>query len=66
MNNNWKTIVSKDWADCVLHNLPFNFVDQEVISLAISNVKIKPVTVIRSFYDLSKSAKDWNYSDFTV
>lgn len=55
MNTNWQLLLPKEWAGCVLHNLPICVNAQ----LDESNPK-----VARSFCDLSKSAADWDYFDF--
>ncbi len=51
-----------DWGDCVLHNRPFYCV--EVIEDK-RPVPLKETRVVRSFYDLSKSAAFWPHQDFT-
>jgi hypothetical protein len=46
----WRSLVGKDWASCVLHNLPFFF-----IPVVVNKKKI-------IFYQ--QSAVDWNFYDF--
>ena len=61
-NESWKSLVSKEWADCCkLHNLPFVFIDKTFTKKISFSVKFKT----RSFYDLSKSAAEWTPSDFS-
>jgi hypothetical protein len=49
-SNGWRSLMDKDWASCVLHNLPF-------FSLA---VVVNKKNII--FYQ--ESAADWNFYDF--
>jgi hypothetical protein len=61
----WRELLSKEWAGCVkLHNLPFGCNSQKISVIGYSEKSIKKQKIIRSFYDLSKTAVDWNYSDF--
>lgn len=52
---------AKEWGCYVLHNIPFYFIktipDKSVPSVA---------KVVRSIYDLQKSAADWNICDYGV
>lgn len=50
-SNGWRSLMNDEWADCVLHNLPFLVNKSEKVS-AIS---------IAGVYE---SAEKWNYYDF--
>jgi len=59
----WQQLIH-EWGDCViLHNRPFYSV--EVIEDTKKPVTPKETRVVRSFYDLSKSAADWTHHQFT-
>jgi hypothetical protein len=51
-SNGWRSLMEKDWASCVLHNLPF-------FSPTITK---KKETISISGYQ--ESAADWNFYDF--
>jgi hypothetical protein len=51
-SNGWRSLMEKDWASCVLHNLPF-------FSPTITK---KKETISISGY--KESAANWNFYDF--
>ena len=51
-SNGWRSLMDKDWASCILHNLPFF---RPVIT------KNKETISISGFQE---SATKWNYFDF--
>jgi hypothetical protein len=59
----WQELMH-EWAGVELHNRPFYSV--EVIEDTKQPVPPKETRVVRSFYDLSKSAAFWTHHDFTV
>ena len=62
MNESLRSLLPKEWADCVFHNLPISV--KKLPEKNISIVGVKNSKVIRSLYELSKSTDDWSYSDF--
>jgi hypothetical protein len=56
ISEGWRSIVGKEWAGCVLHNLPFLCHDFQE--------KIHPLKSVRSVISIHGSAADWNYYDF--
>ena len=50
----WKELVGKEWASCVLHNLPF-FHYQQTKNINSSKISIK---------GYQESASTWNWADF--
>lgn len=57
----WRLLVkSTTWGDYVkLHNLPF-----KCLNLKNYDLKVKKINSNVSFYELQKSAIDWNLFDF--
>lgn len=53
--------MTKEWAGCVLHNLPF--VLQEVHE-SKNSAKPNQVQEIISYHEMQKSAANWNWYDF--
>jgi hypothetical protein len=51
-SNGWRSLMEKDWASCVLHNLPFfrPTITKKKETISISGYK--------------ESAADWNFYDF--
>jgi len=54
---------AKEWGCYVLHNIPFYFIDTVPDKPAPS---ITVTKVIRSLYDLQKSAANWDICDYGV
>lgn len=46
----WRTLLSKDWADCVVHNLPFYIKNEKKQSLSICGWKDSAATW--NFYEI--------------
>ena len=53
-SNGWKNIVGKDWASCVLHNLPFLYEKRLVEKPEVRHISIRGL----------QSASSWNWHDF--
>jgi hypothetical protein len=54
---------SKEWGCYVLHNIPFYFIEKISTKSTSSTVVNK---VVISFYELQKSAANWNICDYGV
>lgn len=66
----WRSLLSKEWADYViLHNLPIgistipDLILDKQFSFSVRKVP-KFNRTVSSIYELSKSAANWDYSDF--
>jgi hypothetical protein len=53
-SNGWKTLVSEEWAGCVLHNLPI-LLEKKVVVEKVGKISI---------CGYQESAATWNYFDF--
>lgn len=79
VNEGWRALLPKEWADCVLHNPSIGFFDSKPFELDSQPIPppslvidrkfffsiAKPMKVtVRPIYEMSRSAADWKYSDF--
>lgn len=70
MSDGWRSLLSKEWVDCKLHNLPIcistspNLILEKQFSFSVDKPVLKIKKTICSIYELSKSAADWDYFDF--
>lgn len=56
ISDGWRSIVGKEWAGCVLHNLPF--------LCSVNQKKTVLQKPIRSIISIQGSAAEWHYYDF--